>query len=114
VVTDFNAGFAEHGIEVSHFMPGSDGVYIKQVKIPAGKMLSMHAHTFTHKSVLACGDGWLTVDGEPRLLRAPAVLSVEAGRKHEFSAVSDCVWMCVHATNETDPDRIDHTLVKES
>lgn len=114
MVAGFNVGFEEHGIEVSHFMPGGSGVYIKKVKIPAGKRLAMHVHTFTHKSVLACGDGWLSVDGEPRLLRAPEVIEVEAGHAHEFSAVTDCVWMCVHATNEDDPERIDHTLVKES
>lgn len=114
MVTEFNVGFAEHGIEVEHFMPAADRVYIKKVKIPAGKRLEMHEHTFTHKSVLACGDGWLTVDGEPRLVHAPAVLQVEAGRAHAFSAVTDCVWLCVHATDETDPERIDHTLIQES
>ena len=112
-MTQFNVGFEEHGIEVEHFMPESDGVYIKKVKIPAGKMLAMHAHTFTHKSVLACGCGWLTVDGEPRMVVAPEVLQVASGSAHEFSAVTDCVWLCIHATNETDPAKIDHTLTQE-
>ena len=39
MVTQFNAGFEEHGIEIEHFMPGADGVYVKKVKIPAGKVL---------------------------------------------------------------------------
>ena len=113
MVTGFNVGFEEHGIEVEHFMPAADGVYIKKVKIPAGKRLKMHIHTFTHKSVLASGDGWLTTGGEPRLVRGPAVLQVESGVEHEFSAVTDCVWMCVHATDETEPEKIDHTLTQE-
>lgn len=110
----FNVGFEEHGIEVEHFMPGADGVYIKKVKIPAGKALAMHTHTFTHKSVLAAGTAWLSVDGEPKLLEGPAVLQVEQGKEHSVTAVTDCVWLCIHATDEQDPGRIDHTLVKES
>ena len=36
----FNIGFEEHGIEVSHFMPDDgSGVYLKGIFIPAGKMV---------------------------------------------------------------------------
>ncbi len=113
-MTEFNVGFEEHGIEVEHFMPGSDGVYIKKVKIPAGKVLAMHSHTFTHKSVLAAGNAVLDVDGELRAIEGPSVLEVERGKAHSVTAVTDCVWLCIHATDEQDPALIDHTLVQEN
>jgi quercetin dioxygenase-like cupin family protein len=114
VVTEFNVGFQEHGIEVEHFMPGQDGVYIKKVKIPAGKALAMHSHTFTHKSVLAAGNAELSVDGASRIIEGPAVLEIRQGMAHSVTAITDCVWLCVHATDEKDPGRIDQTLVQEN
>lgn len=113
-MTEFNVGFEEHGIGVEHFMPAGDGVYIKKVTIPAGKRLDMHVHTFTHKSVLAMGCGILFVAGNRRVIKSGEILQVESGVEHAFEARSDCTWLCIHATSETDPERIDHTLVKES
>lgn len=114
MVSEFNAGFEEHGIGVSHFMPELDGVYIKAVDIPAGKQLSMHTHTFTHKSVLANGLARLRVGQDVSVIAGPRVLQIESGKEHSVEAITPCVWLCIHATSETDPDRIDHTLVREN
>lgn len=115
-MTEFNVGFDEAGIQIEHHMPVpeiGDETYIKRVDIPAGKVLANHTHTFTHKSILASGRIILTVgDAEPRTLEGPVVLTVRQGHQHMVEAVTDAVWFCIHSSIETDPDRIDHTLVK--
>lgn len=108
----FNVGIDESGVSlVHHFGDDGSGVYVKETRIPAGVKLSMHTHTFTHKSVLCAGLVALTANGARMELQAPAVLTLKHGVAHEVEALTDAVWLCVHATDETDPERIDHTLV---
>lgn len=108
----FNIGIDESGVGIAHHMPDDgSGVYIKETVIPAGARLAMHVHTFTHKSVLCSGRVALVVDGVRREVQAPAVLVMKHGSSHEVEALTDAVWLCIHASDELDPERIDHTLV---
>lgn len=111
MVTEFNQGFDELGISVRHHMPGQDGVYMKQVFVPAGVELHNHTHTFTHKSLLASGTARVTSGAETKEVYGPCVLTIERGVPHKVEAVTDIIWFCIHATDEQDADRIDHTLV---
>ena len=112
VVSEFNVGFEEHGVAVHHHMPGGDGIYAKEVTIPAGVELKSHAHTFTHKSILACGKAIVRAGDAEALVEGPAVLTITQGVPHSVRAITDVTWFCLHATNESDPERIDHTLIE--
>lgn len=102
----------ELGVYIVHHMPDDgSGVYIKETRMAAGSLLSMHAHTFTHKSTLAAGRVVLTKNGECTEIEAPAVLILKAGDAHQVEAVTPAVWLCIHASTETDLEKIDHTLV---
>ncbi len=108
----FNQGFDESGINLIHHMPDDgSGVYIKETFIPKGMALDMHTHTFTHKSVLAAGSVLLTAGGVQMIVNAPAVMTILTGVPHRVQAMTDATWLCIHATDETDPERIDHTLI---
>ena len=98
--------------KLSHHFGG--GVYTKMVSFRPGDILVQHKHNFDHLSVLARGVVELLVDGERSVLNAeaePIVLTIAAGKHHGIKALTDGVWLCVHATDETDPEQIDHTLV---
>lgn len=108
----FNHGFEAAGVRVEHFF-GNDGsgVYIKATHVLAGTELSMHAHTFTHKSVLCAGRAELLVDDQtPQVLVGPVTLTVKAGHLHKVRAVTDVLWLCIHATDEADPGHIDRAI----
>ena len=109
-MTKFNEGFAEHGIGLSHYF--SSGVYAKQIDIPAGKVLQQHVHSFDHLSILASGTVIVRADGKVNEFTGTAALTIRAGISHEVQSVTDAVWFCIHATEETDPDKIDHKLVQ--
>jgi quercetin dioxygenase-like cupin family protein len=110
-VTEFNQGFDRAGIKLMHhFGDDGSGVYVKETLIPAGTELAMHTHTHTHKSVLCIGVVRLTAGDDVREVVGPAVLTVKQGVPHRVVALTDCAWLCVHASDETDPERIDHTL----
>ena len=93
---------------VHHF---SSGLYAKETQIPAGVLLTQHVHSFDHLSALMKGTCTVTVDGRTTYHEAPEFLTIRAGQAHEVYAMTDVVWACLHATDETDPERIDHVIL---
>lgn len=98
-------------VEIVHHFGG--GVYAKETYIKAGHMLVQHMHEHAHLSVLASGKVELNVDGQCSDVAAPACLTIEARKHHGIRALTDVVWFCIHATDCTDPDHVDETLVIE-
>ncbi len=94
---------------VHHF---SAGLYAKQMVIPAGHFAVSHAHAYDHMSILSSGEATVEVDGVTTAYKAPACINIAAGKHHEIVALTDIVWFCIHATDETDPDHIDEVLIR--
>jgi quercetin dioxygenase-like cupin family protein len=88
-----------------HFF--SEGVYAKKWTIPANTQVASHKHIYDHMSVLAVGHVTVTVDGDTVEYTAPAVLDIKKNLIHTIRAYEDSVWFCIHATSETDIDKID-------
>lgn len=100
---------ADFGVGIAHHFGG--GVYAKETVIPAGVELTQHRHQHDHLSILAVGEVLVEVDGETRAYRAPACLQIKAGAVHKVTALTPAVWYCIHATDCTDPELVDHELV---
>lgn len=90
--------------EINHHFGG--GVYAKETIIPAGGKLIQHAHTYDHLSILAKGVVELVVDGESRVVHAPACLTIAAGKHHGVKSLTDTVWYCIHASSVADDDAL--------
>lgn len=99
---------AEGAGVVHHFC---DGVYMKETFIENGYTFAQHEHPFDHLSVLAKGVARVVVDGKATIYHAPKVLLIEAGKVHSVSALTDIVWICAHRDNETDPTKIDDSIL---
>ena len=56
-------------------------------------------------------DSVRTDDGE-KSYSAPACIDIKSGLHHSIEALEDCVWFCIHATNETDESKVDEVLIK--
>lgn len=100
--------FSNGGGIVHHF---GGGVYAKETRIPAGVKLTQHRHTFDHLSILAVGRVVVAVDGQQKTFDGPACIEIKAGKAHEVTALTDATWFCVHATSETDHEKVDHELI---
>lgn len=95
-----------------HFGPN---VYAKQMRLEAGHQVATHKHRYDHLSVLASGEAVIDVDGEePRHYVGPTGITILAGREHTITALTDIDWFCIHATDFTDVDLIDATLIEEN
>lgn len=96
-------------LDIRHHFGG--GAYAKQTSIPAGLVLTQHVHPYDHLSILASGRVLLDVDGDISEINAPACLTIAAGKRHAVTALTEVVWFCVHATDDTDPLTVDATIL---
>ena len=99
------------GVEVFHHF--ASGLYSKEMRVPAGVMIGKHMHDYDHFSFLQSGTALVEIDGEATEHDAPSLLTVKAGKLHVITAITDVVWHCIHATTETDPDKVDDVLKGE-
>lgn len=100
--------------DIRHHFGG--GVYIKETHIPAGCVLVQHKHKYEHMSVLVSGIANVRRSSSAieRQYEGLAVLTFEANEHHRVETVTDCVWLCVHATEEHDSEKIDEVLIVPS
>lgn len=94
-----------------HFGPG---VYIREVRLPAGACVIGHSHRHAHLNIMLAGRlTMIGLDGSRREVSAPATFTGKAGRKiaviHE-----DVIFQNVYATDETDVEKLEEQLFDKS
>jgi hypothetical protein len=96
---------------IHHHFAG--GVYAKETRIPAGGFVVSHSHPFDHMSILASGRVELLRDygREIEILTGPAAVTITKGQAHKVTALTDAVWYCIHATDETEADLVDAAIL---
>jgi len=94
---------------VHHF---SDGLYTKEMHIPKGFMAVTHAHAYSHLSILSKGKVIVKTDNSTVEYTAPACLEITKHVHHSIEALEDSIWYCIHATDETDINKIDNVLIE--
>lgn len=91
-------------VPVRHYF--SDGLYAREMFIPAGVVLVGAIHKTQHLCVISQGTINVTTDDGVKTLSAPCTFVSEPGAKRVGYAVTDTVWTTFHATAETDTDRL--------
>jgi quercetin dioxygenase-like cupin family protein len=97
-------------LQIQHFFSGRE--YAKQMTLPAGHYAETHEHQYDHISILAAGEVLVCIDGAVTKLVGPTAIVIPANKIHRIDAITDSVWFCVHATDETDPEKVDDVLIK--
>ncbi|NML62940.1 hypothetical protein HHL21_18020 [Massilia sp. RP-1-19] len=92
----------------NHF---SHGVYGRELLIPAGSVLTGHIHKFTNMNVLLEGEMSVSTEDGVQRVGAGFVVVSPPGTKRVAYAHTDCRWLTVHGTNETDIDAIEREFV---
>lgn len=74
-----------------------DWLFVKQIPLKAGEAAEQHVHEYDHVTMVAVGTVRVWVDGEDcGEAAAPKPLTILAGQKHMFLAVTDAVLYCIH------------------
>jgi hypothetical protein len=86
----------------------ADGVYIKTTFVPKDVKFYTKRTPDSHVAILAHGEILMieTEDKQTRY-RAPANYVIPANSRIAFYTLTDCVFYCVHATDETNVDVLD-------
>jgi quercetin dioxygenase-like cupin family protein len=92
----------------NHF---SHGVYGREIFIPAGSVLTGHIHKHTNMNVLLEGDMSVLTERGMERVGAGFVVVSPPGTKRAAYAHTDCRWLTVHGTPETDVDAIEREFI---
>lgn len=92
----------------------SQGVYAREIFIPAGTILTGKIHKYSQLNILVMGEMDVLVDDEVKRIKAPFTVVSPPGTKRIAKAISDCIWITVHGTEETDLDKIEHHFIAEN
>jgi hypothetical protein len=89
-------------------------VYAREMTIPSGVVLTGAVHKTCHLSILSKGQVKVVSDEGVIELTAPATLISQPGAKRAIFAVSEAVWTTIHATTETDVDKLVEELTEST
>lgn len=91
----------------------SSGVYIKEMRLPKDHYVVTHRHSYDHFGLLGSGKVIIELDDVKTEFSGPCVIEIKSGVKHKITAIEDIVWFCIHATDVTDPEKVDQVLIRK-
>jgi hypothetical protein len=92
----------------------TDGIYTREIFIPAGTVLTGKIHKHEHPNFLMQGVVEVVTEsgGRERLVGPSAMIS-PAGTKRALHAVTDLIWITVHSnpTNTQDLEKLEELII---
>jgi hypothetical protein len=88
----------------------TDGMYIREIFMPAGTLVTTLVHKTNHPFVLTKGKLSVWNNGEVEHLEAPYVGITQPGTRRLIVIHEDATWITFHATDLEDPDEIAETI----
>lgn len=90
----------------------ADGVYVREIFLPKGILLTGKIHKHAHPNFLMQGEVLVRTEHEGvEHLKAPLSIISKAGTKRVVFALEDTIWITVHVTGETDLDKIEEYVI---
>lgn len=91
-----------------HFAPG---IYARELRIPAGAVLTGKIHKHGHLNFLMQGEITVWTEQGMKRLVAPQIIPSHPGAKRVGWAHTDTVWVTVHASTNTDLEALERELI---
>ena len=99
-------------IEPTHYF--ADGIYAREIVIPAGTLLTGKIHRTRHLNIVSKGKIAVVTEDGQKIIEAPCTFVAEAGTKRVGFALEDTVWTTIHASQETDLEKLETELIAPS
>lgn len=93
---------------VHHF---ADGIYAREITIPAGTLLTGKIHKTEHLNIVSKGRIVVWTEDGMKEVCAPFTMVSRPGTKRVGYALEDTVWTTIHATEERDLDALETQLI---
>jgi hypothetical protein len=105
------AKFGDDACPLKHSF--GDGLYIREITMPAGMVLTSKIHKTSHPYFIIRGDVTVVSDEGMVRIKAPYWGMTKAGTKRALKIHEETVWITVHATKETDLKQIEAELIAD-
>lgn len=89
----------------------ADGLYIRELTVPAKILTVTKIHKYSHAAFLLKGELSILEEGGIRNIKAPHYLVTPAGTKRIVYHHDEVILVTVHATKETDLQKIEEELI---
>ena len=111
-IEDAMQGMPPAFLPIKHYF--ANGMYAREMTMPAGTIVTGAIHKTTHFCILSQGRvRVMSEDGIDEFV-APAIIISQPGTKRAIHALEDTVWTNIHATNETDLDKLVEELTEST
>lgn len=91
----------------------SEGVYGREIFIPAGTVITGKIHKFRSLNVLISGEIAVLTNEGMKIVSPPFVEVAAPGTKRIAYAITDTRWLTVHGTHETDTAKIEAEFIAQ-
>lgn len=95
--------------EVSHSF--SKGLYMRELYMPKDSLIVGKVHRDKTMNILVSGSMMLNDGTNVYEVSAPYMFESEAMTRRMLYTYTDCVWICVHPTNETDLVKLEEEFI---
>lgn len=100
------------GLVVKHYF--SEGIYARELYIPANVTLIGEIHKFQNLNILSKGTMLVTTEEGMKEVSAPFTVVSPPGTKRAAHTLTECIWTTIHATIERDVDKIKSHFIATS
>ena len=90
------------------------GVYLRMIIVPKGALILGHEHKTEYFNIVMSGSASVLMDGNIHDIKAPCIVKSGIGIQKLAYAKEQMIWVTVHATNETNIDKIEEQLIVRS
>ena len=98
-------------VEITPVHYFAKGLYAREIFIPKGTLLTGKIHRTEHLNIISKGDISVVTEEGTKRITAPFTMIAKPGTKRVGYAHEDTVWTTVHATEETDLEKIELELI---
>ena len=96
-------------VTVHHF---ANGLYAREITIPAGTLLTGKVHKTEHLNIVSAGSITVWTEHGMKLVKAPFTMVSKPGTKRVGYAHETTVWTTIHATPERDLEKLEAELIE--
>jgi len=91
----------------------SDGIYVREISIPAGSLVVGKIHKHDHPNFLLKGEVMVVTEDGMEKLKAPLSMISKPGTKRALYAITDLTWTTIHAnpTNTEDLEELEENII---
>lgn len=90
----------DNDLNSQHYI--GSGIYAKEWRGKAGQFIEQHKHKTGHLSYLASGKVMFECEGSTGfIISGPVAINIAANKAHKITALTDCLWLCIHPIPES-------------